>query len=356
MIRFSVIFLLAVWLIGSVSSSGALAEVAYDERVFVSGYNEVTVVDPAEPKVVASIPVKGPARDMSFSKNGKVAVFSANGRTTLYVVDTVANKVIDEITLSGRTDKGLLERRIWGAAISPDATKAYAFITQSEKRTNIFKALPCLFVEIDLKTKEITRKMEAPYGIHGMQFSQNDSNRMFVWGYDIYEVDLNKWELKVKHGLKHPADEKKEGIGNYLLLFPRGENGYSSIPIFRTYPDGKVTEGIFWIDMKTEQVKSIEYDREPIGMFSAVIEPGEKYAYSILNKWYKIELPSGKVIKESKPPHGTTYGINISHDGERLYLAGAGNEFHVANKDLEILKTITLPTDGLDLKVIKIEK
>ncbi|HHY22201.1 MAG TPA: hypothetical protein GX525_10085 [Bacilli bacterium] len=340
--------------IGVVSES-VHADGDYDERVIISGYGEVTVVDPAVPEVVASIPVNGPVRDMSFTEDGRKGVVGANNRQTLYIIDTVENKVIDTIDVAGRTEHGYLDRRVFGAAISPDGTKVYAFVTQGEKRTNIFKALPNQILEFDLNTKEIVRQIEAPNGVHALAFKKDDPSTLFVWNYDLYKLDLDKWKIDLVHGIKNPADEN-EGSGNFLLLFPRGENGFNSFPIFREYPDGTVTEGILWFNYETEEVKSIEYDEEPVGMFSAIIERDESYAYTVLNQLYKVDLKTGEIVKRSKPPTGSTYGINMSLDEERIYLAGAGNDFTVANKEFEVLHQLKLPTDGLDLKVIAIKK
>jgi hypothetical protein len=67
-------------------------------------------------------------------------------------------------------------------------------------------------------------------------------------------------------------------------------------------------------------------------------------------------MKTGKVLKDSHPPHGSTYAIDLSADETKLYLAGGGNEFIVANTELQVEKIITLPTDGWDLQVVKIDK
>jgi DNA-binding beta-propeller fold protein YncE len=331
---------------------------SYTERAYVTGYGEVTVVDPAVPKIVGHIKVKGPARDLTFTEDGKKGLVSANGRTTLYVFDTVQNKVLDEINLVGRTDKGMLDRRVWGSAISPDGSKAYAFITQGEKQTNLYKTLPSKILEIDLKTKEVTRTLEAPYGIHMLQFKEGDPKTLFVWGYDLYTLNTDTWKLEKKLGIKN-KDNPKDGSTNILFLFPRGAGNsashYNSVPTVTTYPDGRVTEGIAWFNVKTGEYKSTEFDKPPVGMFSAVVDPEVKYGYSIMNHWYKTDLKTGHVLKDAKPPTGTIYGINMSADGKKLYLAGGGNDFIIANTDLQVEKTIKMPTDGWDIKVNRIQ-
>ncbi|WP_318503280.1 hypothetical protein [Bacillus sp. T3] len=351
------IFLLIVLISFSTIHVFAAEEKSYTERAIVSGYGQVIVVDPAVPEVVASIKVDGPVRDMSFTKDGKKGIVNANDRKSIYVIDTVNNKVIDKITLTARTDKGLLDRRILGATISPDGSKAYVFVTQGEKRINIFKSHPSKLLEIDLKTKEVTRDLKAPYGIQALQFKEGDPNAVFVWGYDLYKLDLKKWELSLKQGIKNAENPEKDGIGGFLLLFPRGEeNGFNSFPIIKSYPDGRVTEGLMWMNMKTEEIKSVAFDREPIGMFSAVVDKQEKYGYAILNHWYKVELATGKVVKDSKPPTGSIYGLNTSLDETKLYLGAGGNDFIVADRDLNVEKIIKLPTDGMDVRVVKIQK
>ena len=331
------------------------AEQDYTERVFISGYGQVTVVDPKIPKVKASIEVEGPVRDMSFTANGQKALVVANSRTTLYVIDTLNNKVIKEIELTGRTDKGLLDRRVWGSAISPDGTKAYVNVTQGEKRTNIFKSLPNKILEIDLETERVLRSVEAPYGIHALLFKQDDSNTIFAFGYDIFKLDIEKMTLTLQEGVKHPENPDKP-IGNYLNIWTRENTGFNSMPVFQLYPNGKVTEGILWFNLKTAELKTVEFDKPPVGMFSAVIDPQERYGYVILNHWYKVDLNTGHVIKDRMAPTGSIYAINRSANGKKLYLGAGGNSFIVANTDLEVEESIKVPTDGWDIKVVKIQK
>ncbi|WP_286884900.1 YncE family protein [Aneurinibacillus sp. UBA3580] len=330
---------------------------SYTERAYVTGYGEVTVVNPAVPEITGHIKVKGPARDISFTEDGRKGVVIANGRTTFYVFDAVQNKVLDEINLVGRTDKGMLDRRVWGSAISPDGTKVYAFVTQGEKQTNLYKVLPSKIIEVDLKTKEVTKSVEAPYGIHAIQFKEGDPKTLFVWGYDLYTLHTGTWKLKKEVGIKH-KDNPKDGSTNILLLFPRGPgisgSPFNSMPTITTYPDGRVTEGIAWFNTKTGEYHSKDFDKPPVGMFSAVVDPQAKYGYSIMNHWYKTDLKTGHVIKDTKPPTGTIYGLNMSADGKKLYLAGGGNDFIVANTDLQVEKIIKLPTDGWDVKVNRI--
>lgn len=338
-----------------VAASSIPAKESFTERAYVTGYNALHVVDPKEPKVVASIPVTGPVRDLSFSEDGRTALLSANGRTSLYLIDTVENKVIDEWSVTGRTDQGLLDRRIFGAALSPDATKAYIFVTQGEKLINQFKVHPSKIIEIDVKTKKELRSIEAPYGVHALQMTGDDPGSVLVWGYDLYKLKLDSWKLELAQSLKHPKDPK-DGSSNVLLLFPRDrESGYNSFPIIKSYPDGRVTEGMGWYHLKSGTFKSVEFDRDPVGMFSAVVDNKAEHGYIIMNHWYKVDLKNGKVLKETMAPTGTIYGINISSDSQKLYLSAGGNDFIVADRDLNVEKIIKLPSDGFDVRVNRIQ-
>lgn len=338
-----------------VYSHGHASAEGYTEKVFWAGYNQVTVVNPAVPEIVASIKIKGPARDMSFTEDGKKGLFLGNGRTTLYVVDTVQNKVIDEINLSGRTDTGLLDRRVFGSTISPDGTKAYAFVTQGEKQVNRYKLLPSKILEIDLKTKEVLRSTEAPYGVHVLQFNLEHPGKILVWGYDLYTLDVKEMKLTLTHGIKHP-EKPEDGSTNMLLLFPRDrESNMNIAPVITSYPDGRVTEGILWYDFKTEKLKTVAFDKEPVGMFSAVANLERTHAYVIMNHWYKVDMKTGHVLKDIYPPTGTIYDMNMSADGKKLYLGGGGNDFIIADMDMNVQKILKMPTDGWNMKVVRVK-
>ncbi|NSL51408.1 YncE family protein [Calidifontibacillus erzurumensis] len=321
------------------------------EMLYIGGLDVTFAVDPVTKKVT-EIPIKGPNRDMTWTKDGRTLYINSEGRTKVAVVDTRENKVIDTLTFSTKD----YVARIYGLAIDPTGEKLYATLMRSKVEKTELKALEPVIQVMDVKTKEVVKEIKVPWGTHTLQFFK-DGKKLLVWAKDIYVYDIEKDELKL-HTPVMNADPK-DGIGNYLYFWVRGEDNHdvALATNYKFYPEtGEVTEGVILFDLETGEYKEVEFN-EMIGVFSGAMTKDRKTAYLGMNFIAKANLETGKYEKVVPNVPGTSYGFNLSGDGKTLYVSGAGPDISFYDAEtLELKETIELSTDTMDVRVIQIQQ
>ncbi|WP_143415292.1 YncE family protein [Geobacillus sp. E263] len=323
------------------------------EMLYIGGLDYVFAVDP-KTKEVTEIPVKGAARNMSWTENGQKLFVVTGARQTVEVIDTLKNKVVDTLSFSS----GNSINRIYGLAVDPKGDYLYATVMRAKKTGTELKSLPPVIQVIDVKTKKVVKEIDVPWGTHTLQFFK-DGKRIAVWARDLYIYDIEKDELKLHHSIMYPDDVKK-GIGNVLYFWDRAADGhYLSVSTnYKFYPEtGKVTEGILTLDLVTGEVKEYEFQGEMLGLFSGAVTKDRKYAYVGMNMLAKVNLETGKYEKVVPNVPGTSYGFNISGDDKTVYVSGAGPDVSFYDAEtLELLETIPLRTDTMDVRVVQVQQ
>lgn len=321
------------------------------EMLYIAGMDVTFAVDPVTKKVT-EIPIKGPNRDMAWTKDGRTLYINSEGRTKVAVVDTTTNKVIDNLTFSTKE----YVARIYGMAIDPSGEKLYATLMRTKVEGTELKALDPVIQVMDVKTKKVIKEIDVPWGTHSLQFFE-DGKRLLVWSKDIYVYDTEKDELTL-HTPVMNADPK-DGLGNYLYFWVRGDDNHNVAlsTNYQFYPEtGEVTEGIILFDLEKGQYKEVEFDNM-IGLFSGASTKDGKTAYVGMNYIAKANLETGKYEKVVPNIPGTSYGFNLSGDEKTLYVSGAGPDLSFYDAEtLELKETINLATDTMDVRVIQIQQ
>jgi len=321
------------------------------EMLYIGGLDVTFAVDP-EMKKVTEIPIKGPNRDMTWTKDGRTLYINSEGRTKVAVVDTTKNEVIDTLTFS--TDE--YTARIYGMAIDHNGEKLYATLMRSKVEGTELKALDPVIQVMDVKSKKVIKEINVPWGTHSLQFFK-DGKRILVWAKDIYVYDIEKDELTL-HTPVMSADPK-DGIGNYLYFWVRGEDNHNVALAtnYQLYPEsGQVTEGIILFDLEKGEYREVEF-KDTIGLFSGTMTKDRKTAYVGMNFIAKANLETGEYEKVVPNVPGTSYGFNLSGDEKTLYASGAGPDLSFYDAEtLELKETIQLSTDTMDVRVIQIQQ
>jgi len=65
----------------------------------------------------------------------------------------------------------------------------------------------------------------------------------------------------------------------------------------------------------------------------------------------EIDLAKKTYLRSVPIAEGTCYGVNISSDGRKVYVAGGGSTLTVYDaKSLKPLKVLQMASDGMDLR------
>ncbi|MGG3823505.1 quinohemoprotein amine dehydrogenase [Geobacillus thermodenitrificans] len=323
------------------------------EMLYIGGLDYVFAVDP-KTKKVKEIPVKGAARNMTWTEDGQKLFVVTGARQTVTVIDTLKNEVMDVLPFSS----GSSINRIYGLAVDPKGNYLYTTVMRAQRIRTELKALPPVIQVMDVKRKKIVKEIDVPWGTHTLQFFK-DGKRIAVWARDLYVYDVEKDVLQLYYPIMYPADVD-QGIGNVLYFWDRSSDSHflSVSTNYKFYPKTeKTTEGILTLDLVTGEVKEYEFNGEMLGLFSGAVTKDRKYAYVGMNMIAKVNLQTGKYERVVPNVPGTSYGFNISGDDKTLYVSGAGPDISFYDaQTLELLDTIPLRTDTMDVRVIQIQQ
>lgn len=323
------------------------------EMLYIGGMDYVFAVDP-ETKEVTEIEVPGPARDMTWTRDGRTLFANVSGRQALAVIDTVKEEMVDvlEFNQDGYTT------RIFGFDVDPKGEKIYVMAMRSKVNGVEFETLPPAILVMDLKTKEIEKEIEVPYGTHTLQFYE-DGSKLAVWGRDLREYDIEKDEFTVVKETMFPEDPEAKR-SNYLYFWYRDKEAdfYSMTTNYTSDPKtGEETEGYIAWDLKNGEVTTYEFDEEPTGLFSGVMSKDRTKIYSGMNYLLKTDVQTMKHDKVVPTKYGSSYGFNLSGDDRTVYVSGAGPDVSFYDAEtLEFLDAVELKTDTMDLRVVTIER
>ncbi|WP_096199297.1 YncE family protein [Bacillus sp. FJAT-45350] len=349
------VFILIASIVGIYTQKVTSAATEVKETLYISGYDMTIAVDPIKMEIIEEIPIKGPNRDMTWTKDGQTLFVNSAGRQEVAVVNTIKNEVVDTLTFSEPSNQ--ITARIFGIAVDEKGETLYATLMRTKRKPAELVPLDPIIAVMDLETKEVVKEIDVPVGTHALQFLE-DPTKLAVWAKDLYMLDLTTDELTKYHELMLPSNPNEQGIANYLYFWNRDKESANSLTagMFKFFPDTEeVTENIFMVDRKTAEVTDIELP-EPIGLFSVVVTNDKKYAYGGMNYIHKIKLDTMEIESIVHEP-GTSYGYNLSSDGQTLYVSGAGADLSfIDTNSMEYKKILELPTDTMDIRVVQVQQ
>lgn len=301
------------------------------------GYGMVQVVDGDTDAIVADIPVDGWIRASQFSADKKFLYVVAK-RHLIHKIDLARNEVVSTVDVN----RGGWERFIYGIELGADGKTAFVnLLGRRAEKGEAVVAEPML-AEIDLDNGRILRSIEVPWGSATLTSVKNASS-IYVIGKDIVKVDVSGKEMKVTG--TYPMFEKQ---WNFLPFWAYTmENGGVFMANYYT-PE---IMGLLSIDTHTGEIVDTPLDGPPVFAYSVIRAPDNKKAYAVMDELTVIDLQTRTYGPIVPVPTGTCYGINVSSDGKKIYVAGAGSMTTVFSAEsLKPIKVLQMATDGMDLK------
>lgn len=302
---------------------------------YFMGYEVIQVVDGDTDTIVADIPVDGWIRESDFTADKKFLYVTAK-RHLIHKVDLATNRVVHTADVSG----GGWDRFIFGFGLAPDGKTAYAnLLARTTKDGEVVLGTPML-AQIDLVSGKILRSVEVPWGSATLVSVKNG---VYVIGKDITKVDVSGKEMKVTG--TYPMYEKMWNIlplWNYPL-----ENGGLFVGNYYT-PE---IMGLVTIDAATGEIGDIPLNGIPVFAYSCILSPDRKRAYAVMDELNVIDLETRTYGPIVPMREGTSYAVNISSDGKKVYTGGGGSTINVYDaKTLTLQKVLQMESDGMDLR------
>ena len=328
---------LAVLLLTSSLSRGQ------DHDYFVLGIHPsgLVVIDSNSDKVVAQIPTKGRSpKEVVPSPDGKHVFLTTDGRAKIEVVNIPERKVEEVIDLA----PSAVKVNIFGLAVNRKGDRLFAHIRPIKELSDEYVALPPEIWTVDLVTHEKTKLMDAPDAVVSL-FVPADPNRLIAWGRDVYFIDLAKRQVVETIPMRTGLPPDQAPMDTLPFFNQYDQTGIVSMPYFTTNPfTHKMAIGLVNMDLDTGKLDRFELG-PPIPLYSSVVSPDRKHAYLVMNQLVDVDLTDHR-IAQVRDTDRTTYVINITRDGKKLYLPTSGPFVSVYDaQTLQLIHRIDLPGD-----------
>jgi DNA-binding beta-propeller fold protein YncE len=309
------------------------------DRFYYLGYEIIQVIDGDTDTIVADIPVKGATREADLSADHKF-LYVATNRHLVHKVDLAANRVVATSDLSNDG----WERFLFGFVLAADGKTAYGALMS--RRTDKGEAVigAPVVAQFDLETGKLLRSVEIPWGVAHLVRVQ-DGRTLYAFGQDLYKIDTTGNELRI------------------VETVPMFDKGMNILPFWDyTFDNGGIASmnyytekymGLLLVDQRTGAIDDIVLKGEPALAYSVVLAPDRRKAYAVMDDLTVIDLAKKRYVASVPIKQGTCYGVNVSGDGKKVYVGGAGATVTVFDaKTLKPRKVLQMSSDGMDMRRI----
>jgi DNA-binding beta-propeller fold protein YncE len=325
-------------LVGLIAAAAGLSGRAQAKDLYYHlGYGRVEVIDGDRDVISASIKVKGWVREAALTSDKKFLYVTTN-RHLVHKIDLGKNEVVATVDVSS----GGWDRLVFGFAMAPGDRTAYtAMMSRRIDGGEVVIGTPVV-AEVELETGKVLRSVEVPWGVARLIVVKGGRS-IYAFGKDLYEIDASGAELKLAKTT--PMFEKK---WNILPLWEYGwENAGFSVVNYYT-PEFM---GLLTVDATTGEITDMPLKGDPVFAYSVTVSPDRKTAYAVMDDLNVIDMVGKKYGKAIPIQEGTSYGVQVSSDGKKIYVGGGGSSVTVYDaRTLKQVKVIKMATDGMDIR------
>jgi DNA-binding beta-propeller fold protein YncE len=309
------------------------------DRFYYLGYEIIQVIDGDSDLIVADIPIKGATREADLTADKKFMYIAAS-RHLVHKVDLAQNRVVGTADVSNEG----WDRLMFGFVIDPDGKTAYGgFMSRQTDKGEVVIGKPVV-AQFDLASGKLLRSVGVPWGVAHL-VSVNGGKTVYAFGKDMYKIDTSGSELTL------------------VETVPMFDKGMNILPFWdHVFDNGGVASmnyytekfmGILLVDQQSGDIKDIVLKGEPALAYSIALAPDRKTAYAVMDNLTVIDLAKKTYLASVPIKAGTSYGINISADGRKIYVGGGGSTLTVYDAaTLKPLKVLQMASDGMDIRRI----
>lgn len=306
------------------------------DRFYHLGLGMIEVIDGDRDAVVGKIPLQGWLRESAVTPDRKFLYVTAS-RHLIHKVSLADDKLVGTVDVSGDG----WDRFVFGLSIADDGT-AYAGLMSRTTRDGEAVVGPPVVAQLDLATGKIVRSVEVPWGVAQVVPVQG-GRRVYAVGKDLYKIDATGDALKIVETV--PMFDKKWNILPFWDY--TWENG--GVAAMHYYGPEKM--GVLTVDQKTGDITDTPIDGDPVLAYSVIVTPDRKRAFAVMDDLNVIDLERKRYVEIVPLKQGTSYGVNLSRDGKKIYVGSGGASVTVIDaRTLKPLKVVKLTTDGWDIR------
>lgn len=301
------------------------------------GYEGIQVIDGDTDAVVANIPVRGWIRESILTPDKKFLYVTTN-RHVVQKVSLSENRVVASVDVNGDG----WERFIFGFCAAAEEGTAYAALMSRRTEGGEVVLGKPVVAQISLETGKILRSVDVPWGV-GHLVPVKGGRWVYAIGKDLYEIDASASEMKVAE--TYPMFEKQWNILPFWDYF--WENG--GVASMNYYTPERM--GLLTVNGSTGAIADLPIPGDPILAYSVILSPDGKKAYAVMDDLTVIDVVHAKYGPVAPLHEGTSYGVNVSSDGKKVYVGAGGSTVTVFDaRTLKPLKVLRMASDGMDLR------
>lgn len=315
-------------------------------------HDKLFLIDIAARKVVREYKIP-------YNSISPMTIVPAPDNKTVYVI-TNHNKAITGINLvngqevfRAELSQSAEERAVnYGLEISPDGKEIFSYESPVRLLSDRYDVQPSRISVYStaggLEAKPVRVFKDVPRRVH-MLMMKKDGSKLYALGWDFYTLDPKTGKITDVYPLRNwkRPNSSQPDLLNFWPLWDQTGVFSSLISWSRTdvapdSPDAFVS-GILTLDLNVGKFDVQPYKTRPEVMFTSVISPNRKEAFTAYTYLVKIDLEKHEAIKRVPLDH-SYYIAQISADGSEVYVGGTLCDIGIyAAKDLKKRGAVTLP-------------
>ncbi len=318
--------------------------------------NQLHVIDTETNKIIRSCDVPGTFGNggIATSPDGRIAYVMTNKWEDVYGFD-ITNC---DIKFSLKQSYGNVQVKSFiSMAISADGKELYTVQNPVKKHSDRFETMSprlAVFNTADGLNAQPVRTFPVDRRI--TKIAAMDNGEIILGGGDIKAINPENGEMRVITALQNWNRAPDKWVPpDAFAMHTMGEHvGEFIMPYFTIRwngdPGDESKADFLWghvrIDRETAEVENFETVPFEFIVFNWVTDPKDKdVVYGSFNQLSKHNIKTGETLAVQPMDH-TYYNINMTTDGNTVFVGGAGNTISVHNPDtLERTDLIQMPGD-----------
>jgi hypothetical protein len=321
--------------------------------------NDILVWDEASERIVERIQVTHAIpSDMTLNESRDRLYVRDASAQYIEVVDLRERRVVDSFTLNHDS----VSVRLDSFVPNPAGDRAVIVVKRYTRHRDRYTVEGPFILEYDLLQKQVTDTLEWPDGRErdrGASFRYSpEGETLYFFGDDVIALDastyqeVDRWELSqpLEPGLGRPSfglspgTYDAPGVATSLLRLTDTAQNRSML-------------GVATVRLAEKEVDFFTLgESAPIRGFT--VAPGGTRAYGLYSdigryEFWEFDLEARRVTRRQPFPGRPRMGLQVSADGESLYIHVAGNTIDVYDVDtFELVRTVELAEDMTDVVVV----
>ena len=323
-----------------------------DGVIYMAAYDQsIKVIDEGTLEIVDQMPTSiGIPIGLTLSADHERIYVRDAEFEEIEIFDVATRESLDSFTLS----RGSSRVRIWGMEVDPAEEFMILNTMRYTKRIDRWEIDEAVLLKYDLEDKRVTDTIPWPEGEGGrrarMMFSPEGDYLYFFSRGNILVLETEGFTEVDRWDLSRPLEE---GLGRFSFGFPTSphdDDGFHTGLFNFTDPvQNRRMMGIARVNLAERDVDFFTLGpSEPV---SFRLAPGGQKAYGLVQQignyeFWTFDLAGRRVENRQRFPGRPRMSLEISSNGELLYVYNAGSTIDVYDADsYEFIRTVTFDAD-----------